>query len=1133
MEFELHLARPARDRYRFAAPLDGWRAARELAGRMGVSPAAVHAMALIAAAMHAVLARSRALPPALDWFAAQLGADRLEAALAAGAARFPPLVVYRGAESLERWLAAHRLAALEQLLLLRLRNLNPALAALRELFDDHELARATAYGEMAARWPAFFASQPGVGRRGQNVFDFLLAPALASPHSLAGQLAWIREHWGELIGDLLAEITAGLDFLQEEELALARWLAAAGGGGAGDSSAAAIPRFTPAEAERFSPDLDWMPRVVLLAKNAYVWLAQLSRQYGRAIERLDQIPDAELDCLAARGFTALWLIGLWERSPASRRIKQLTGNPQAEASAYSIRQYTVAADLGGEAACAELRQRAARRGIRLASDLVTNHMGLDSPWVIEHPDWFLARPDPPFPAYRFTGPDLSSDARAEIRIEDHYYDRTDAAVVFQRRDRASGDTRYLYHGNDGTSFPWNDSAQLDYLNPAVREAMIQTILAVARRFPILRFDAAMTLAKRHYQRLWFPAPGTAGAIPSRAEFGMTAEEFDRAMPEEFWRQVVDRVAAEAPDTLLLAEAFWLMEGYFVRTLGMHRVYNSAFMNMLRDERNANYRAVLKQTLEFDPEILKRYVNFMNNPDERTAVDQFGKGDKYFGVCTLLATLPGLPMFGHGQFEGFGEKYGMDFRRPLLDETPDAELVARHEREITPLLRRRALFAEAAEFWLFDFFAGDGAVNEDVFAFTNRRGGERALVVYHNRYARAQGWLRVSAARAVRDADGARLARRTLAEALGLRLGPGVLVACHDLRGGLEYLFDGVSLAEQGLPLALEAYESRVLLDWRELYDDGAHPWRQLLAELAGRGAPSLAEALRGLELRGVHAAWRELLAPSRLRAWACARTPARLLRETAPAFARFADEAGRWAATAAGRAAGLPVAAAPARQAAALRGALLALDRLCRTAPALVPEAGPGAAVPAAARAAWLAWSALAALAGDSPQTAARLFDELRLRAPLAEALQELGLDGEERWRLAALVRASFAHALAPPPPRRGRQRAPAPRGGVPEWSSDADLAWLIGLHEYRGERYFAQEGFERALPWLALPAIATAAPRRRPARVRALQALVASLRDEARALGFRAAALDAAPISAKPAPRRQPTPRRQPARRR
>ena len=106
---------------------------------------------------------------------------------------------------------------------------------------------------------------------------------------------------------------------------------------------------------------------------------------------------------------------------------------------------------------------------------------------------------------------------------------------------------------------------------------------------------------------------------------MNQAEFDRCMPHEFWREVVDRVAAEVPGTLLLAEAFWLMEGYFVRTLGMHRVYNSAFMNMLRDEENAKYRSVIKNTLEFDPDIMKRYVNFMSNPDERTAIDQFGTG----------------------------------------------------------------------------------------------------------------------------------------------------------------------------------------------------------------------------------------------------------------------------------------------------------------------------------------------------------------------------------------------------------------------------------------------------------------------------------------------------------------------------
>lgn len=150
-------------------------------------------------------------------------------------------------------------------------------------------------------------------------------------------------------------------------------------------------------------------------------------------------------------------------------------------------------------------------------------------------------------------------------------------------------------------------------------------------------------------------------------------------PKNF-EEVVDRCAKEAPDTLLLAEAFWMMEGYFVRTLGMHRVYNSAFMNMLKKEENAKYRETIKNTLEFDPEVLRRYVNFMNNPDEETAIAQFGDGDKYFGVCTMMSAMPGLPMFGHGQLEGFTEKYGMEYRRAYKDEAVNSGLLERHKRK---------------------------------------------------------------------------------------------------------------------------------------------------------------------------------------------------------------------------------------------------------------------------------------------------------------------------------------------------------------------------------------------------------------------------------------------------------------------
>ena len=124
-----------------------------------------------------------------------------------------------------------------------------------------------------------------------------------------------------------------------------------------------------------------------------------------------------------------------------------------------------------------------------------------------------SRARPALRGVRFDGEDLSPDDRVVIQIEDHYWDSSDAAVVFKRIDRASGETRYIYHGNDGTSFPWNDTAQLDYLQAEVREAVIGQILEVARRFPVIRFDAAMVLAQRHIQRLWYPLPGHGGGHP--------------------------------------------------------------------------------------------------------------------------------------------------------------------------------------------------------------------------------------------------------------------------------------------------------------------------------------------------------------------------------------------------------------------------------------------------------------------------------------------------------------------------------------------------------------------------------------------------------------------------------------------
>lgn len=887
---EFHISRKSRDFYQFDEKLfslngnalfANFHAVRMFAQKMNkkrnlldypeltVRAGDINAMGLIDEILHYVIQLYRedvdpkVFEVAYEMLCETIGQASVKKTLKEFVQEFPPVAVYQNKVSVEAYLEnategiSNYVIELEEMLMLWIANVNPAFSPFKELFNDSDLEKNTRYPEMIQEMTWFFRDQLPFGPEFEPLVELLRSPAVAVPHSLSGQLEYIRKKWGHLLGKYLYQLLSSLDFIREEEK-----MSFMGPGPTRVYDYSALD----SDYERYSQDSDWMPKVVMMAKNTYVWLDQLSKQYNQEIKTLDQVPDQELDHLAEWGFTCLWLIGLWERSKASKTIKQIMGNPDAVASAYSLMDYVIADDLGGESAYHNLKERAWQRGIRMAGDMVPNHVGIDAKWVVEHPDWFISLDYSPFPSYTFNGTDLSHDGRVGIYLEDHYYERTDAAVVFKRVDHHSGSAKYIYHGNDGTSMPWNDTAQINFLNAEAREAVIQTILHVARKFPVIRFDAAMTLAKKHIQRLWFPEPGTGGAIASRAEHGLTRDDFEKQIPEEFWREVVDRVAAEAPDTLLLAEAFWLLEGYFVRTLGMHRVYNSAFMNMLKNEENSKYRDVIKKTLEFDPQILKRFVNFMNNPDEDTAVAQFGKDDKYFGVCILLSTMPGLPMFGHGQIEGYTEKYGMEFRRAYWNETPDQWLVERHKREIFPILRKRYLFAGAENFYLYDCFSPEGHVNEDILAYSNQVGQEKSLVIYHNKFADAQGWIKMSVGFAVKKGDSKSVQQKTLGEGLGLINTHDSYCIFRNSITGLEFIRNSNELHEQGLFVNLGAFKYHVFIDFREVHDQD-HRYSTLAEYLNGRGVPNIEEAMKEIVLKPIHEPFKQLVNAERYQQW--------------------------------------------------------------------------------------------------------------------------------------------------------------------------------------------------------------------------------------------------------------------------
>ncbi|NTX00086.1 MAG: alpha-amylase, partial [Geobacteraceae bacterium] len=140
----------------------------------------------------------------------------------------------------------------------------------------------------------------------------------------------------------------------------------------------------------------WLKNPIIYEINTWVWLYELSRKYGRTIT-LGTVPAGEWDAIAALGVDAVWLMGVWERSPAGRRIA--LAHPVLEAeyhrvlpdvspddvigSPYCVHRYVVDERVGGREGLATARKRLTACGLRLILDFVPNHVAPDHPWVFD------------------------------------------------------------------------------------------------------------------------------------------------------------------------------------------------------------------------------------------------------------------------------------------------------------------------------------------------------------------------------------------------------------------------------------------------------------------------------------------------------------------------------------------------------------------------------------------------------------------------------------------------------------------------------------------------------------------------------------------------------------------------------
>lgn len=350
--------------------------------------------------------------------------------------------------------------------------------------------------------------------------------------------------------------------------------------------------------------------------NTRIWLNELGQAQGRPAT-LDDIPDADLDRLAQRGFDWVWLLGVWQTGAAGREVSRRHPDWRREfqaalrdlreddiiGSPFAVRRYAVAADMGGDAALARLRERLRQRGLRLMLDFVPNHTALDHPWVGEHPEFYV----------HGTEELLAREPGNYCRVT-----TGEKALI-------------LAHGRDPYFPGWPDTLQLNYRHAGLRAAMISELERLATQCDGVRCDMAMLVLPDVFLRTWHSL-----SLPS-----------DGSPPVEgpFWPEAIARVRRRHPDFVFMAEVYWDLE-WTLQQQGFDYTYDKR----LYDRLHLRDAAEVRRHLEADREFQRKLVRFLENHDEPRAASAFPP-PVHQAAAVIAFFVPGMRFFHNGQLEG--------------------------------------------------------------------------------------------------------------------------------------------------------------------------------------------------------------------------------------------------------------------------------------------------------------------------------------------------------------------------------------------------------------------------------------------------------------------------------------------------
>ena len=439
----------------------------------------------------------------------------------------------------------------------------------------------------------------------------------------------------------------------------------------------------------------WPKAPLIFEINTWVWLNELGRGEKKVVT-LATVPRREWDAIAGLGFDAVWLMGVWERSPAGIAVSMANQGLLADfhraipdfaaednvGSPYCVRDYTVDPRLGGPAGLAVARRELAKRGMRLILDFVPNHVAPDHPWASQHPEYFI----------RGDVGDLERDPASFLAVG--------GEVIACGRD---------------PFFPaWPDVLQLNAFSPGLRAAAITTVNAIADQCDGVRCDMAMLMMNEIFESTWGER---AGERPER----------------DYWPELIDAVRKAHPDFLFMAEAYWELE-WQLQQQGFDYCYDKKLYDRLEHGPALAVRGHLQADMAYQ----EKLVRFIENHDEPRAAAAF-PAEKQRAAAVAALSLPGARLVHEGQLEGRTVRLPVFLgRRP--DEPVDASLQDFYRR-LLPLVAAEPLRSGEWRLCAVDGWP-DNRSSENLVAWCWRLGEVHCLVVVNLADAPSQGRVRL-------------------------------------------------------------------------------------------------------------------------------------------------------------------------------------------------------------------------------------------------------------------------------------------------------------------------------------------------------------------------------------------------------